>query len=609
MRKELINFVNNEVSAEEQKVLETHNRSVRSRVKAGECISGLTYKGTDSSGLLVYAYKENLSKFRAGDLLVINEGKPQGEDILKKGVPVYLYEIDSSKRRIKLEKEYYGEAPSGTSCTLDKAFIDYNSALLRQSIEQAYESKEVIKFLDGRAELKDPRSLCSTQIKFDCQDFSELTEYQQRALSVVACGSHTLIQGPPGSGKSYLLSAIIKSALRSGKSILVTAPSHKAIDTLLEAVVKRIPDRDWPVFKIKERGKPSKCSGEIYQTTCDELARLDLESEAPYVIGATVYQAYKMRRCGLSKFDLVVIDEAGQMTIAQSMPALLSGDQYVIAGDHKQLSPVISNAIAHPEHLKQSAFEYFNDKYLHATTTLDVTFRMNEGINEFPNEEFYSGLLQPSDAAAARFFAPKSDAVGALNDWICKRGAVTFVELDHNDASQRSSSEADVVAKLASELLLHHGISPDELAIVSPHRVHNGDIRARLIAHLGIDLSMQSKVQDSTVIDTVDRLQGQEKDVIIYSLCASDRKYLLKRAQFLYSPNRLNVAITRSRTKLFVVGSKYFFPHISGIIIDAQHLRTWVSYYSYLSINGLIVRDERRTQSAYAPDRYLQASS
>lgn len=92
------------------------------------------------------------------------------------------------------------------------------------------------------------------------------------------------------------------------------------------------------------------------------------------------------------------------------------------------------------------------------------------------------------------------------------------------------------------------------------------------------------------VIDTVERLQGQQREIIIYSLCASDRKYAISRAQFLYSPNRLNVAITRSRTKLFVVGSKYFFPHINGIIIDAQHMRTWESYFKYLVENGCRVK-------------------
>jgi len=73
---------------------------------------------------------------------------------------------------------------------------------------------------------------------------------------------------------------------------------------------------------------------------------------------------------------------------------------------------------------------------------------------------------------------------------------------------------------------------------------------------------------------------------MIFSLCASDRNYAIRTAKFLYSPNRLNVAITRSKTRLFVVGSKYFFPHLNGIAIDLQHLRLWEDYYDYLVRTG-----------------------
>jgi DNA replication ATP-dependent helicase Dna2 len=328
--------------------------------------------------------------------------------------------------------------------------------------------------------------------------------------------------------------------------------------------------------------------------------------EAPVLIGATIYQAYKLHQLGRLKFDLSVIDEAGQMPIAHCMPALLNASSYVIAGDHKQLPPILKNASAHPEFLKRSLYEHLHYHYSEAAITLDVTFRMNSGINEFPSQAFYANVLRPSACAAKRFFKPKDTELGELAHIIGRDECVTFVELDHRSANQRAPSEADLVARLAAELLLHHELAPQELAIVSPHRAHNEAIRTQLITNLGHDPRVQSRVRDRLVIDTVERLQGQERDVIIFSLCASDRQSSINKSQFLYSPNRLNVAITRSRKRLFAVGSKYFFPHINGILIDARHLQLWESYYDYLVGNNCRVVHKVAERSAGTDHRSAQ---
>lgn len=595
MRDELIKFVQAEVNAEEREVQIMHRRSVFSRVRAGHCITGLTFKEVDDDGFYIYTYKENESKFRPGDLLVINEGKQQGDAVLKNGVLVWLEDIDHSKRLIKLEKEHELEPSCGNNCILDKGFYDYNSERLKHSIELAYESDDIVALLEGRAHLFPLEHWSAADVEGYCSDYSQLTLRQKQALVSAMSAPATLVQGPPGSGKTFLLALIIECAMACGKSILVTAPTHKAIDLLLTMVSRRPRAGTMPIVKIKAKGKPPKLSQKILQTTTDDPYLAEMRS--PFLIGSTVYQAYKMHRAGMPQLDLVVVDEAGQMPIAHAMPALIRGDRYVIAGDHRQLPPVFKDAGAHPAFLKRSLFEHLHDNYSHATITLDVTFRMNIGINEFPSQAFYSNVLRSSNCAANRVFAPAQKAGGELNYVICKDGSVTYLELKHRNATQRASEEADVVARLACDLLVHHQVAPEDLAIISPHRAHNEAIRERVLAQIGSDVLMQSRVKERLVIDTVERLQGQEREVIIFSLCASDRDYAINRAQFLYSPNRLNVAITRSRTKLFLVGSKYFFPHLNGILIDAHHLRLWESYYDYLHRNGSIVAHDPRGAS------------
>ena len=593
MHDALIKFVEAEVAAEEREVIAMHRNTVSWRVENGCCITGLKFEGVAESGLFVYSYKDNKSKYRAGDLLVINTCKLRGDAVLQEGVLVWLEEIDHFAKLIRLERANFIDPPCSDDCTVDKGFFDYNSPRLKHGIELGYDRADIVALLEGRARLVPANAFAASAIEngeisqisnyANSHDRQQLTERQCQALASAISANTTLIQGPPGSGKTFLLALIVADALARGHSVLVTAPTHKAIDNLITAVARKYTG-DAPIVKIVGMGRRPNLPPTILQTTADDPFVAVLE--APFLVGATIYQAYKLHQIERLHFDLAVIDEAGQMPIAHCMPALLNANRYVIAGDHKQLPPVLKDAGAHPEFLKRSLYEHLHDLYPHAAITLDVTFRMNNGINEFPSQAFYANVLRPSQCAAQRRFQAKETDLGELTNIICRDECVTFVELEHRRAIQRAPLEADLVARLAAELVLHHALAPQELAIVSPHRAHNEEIRAQLIAALGHDPRLQARVRDRLVVDTVERLQGQERDVIIFSLCASDRQYAINKSQFLYSPNRLNVAITRSRTRLFVVGSKYFFPHINGILIDAGHLQLWESYYEYLVSNG-----------------------
>jgi len=253
----------------------------------------------------------------------------------------------------------------------------------------------------------------------------------------------------------------------------------------------------------------------------------------------------------------------------------------VIAGDHKQLSPIIHAPGRHPEHLRKSLFEQLSGHYPTSTLMLDVTFRMNAGVNDYPSQEFYGGELKPSACAADRKFEVRSTKCGELHDVIAREEAVTFIELNH-EFCRTSDDEAELVARLAKELIQHHKIPPTEMAIIGPRKVHNENIRKKFSALVKKDSSMKSSLSWELVIDTVHRLQGQEREVVIFSLGCSDRDYLINCRELYFDPHLMNVAITRSKTRLFVVGSKYFFPHNANIIIDANEVKLWERFYNYL---------------------------
>jgi superfamily I DNA and/or RNA helicase len=130
---------------------------------------------------------------------------------------------------------------------------------------------------------------------------------------------------------------------------------------------------------------------------------------------------------------------------------------------------------------------------------------------------------------------------------------VALVLADHTTDEQQSAVEVEIITALATRLLLDDGLEAERLAILAPHRAQNNAIARRLRERLAPDAELP-------VIDTVERLQGAERDVILFSLTTSDPDYL--ESPFLNNPNRFNVAITRARCKLVVVGSRAFFTRV-----------------------------------------------
>ena len=181
-----------------------------------------------------------------------------------------------------------------------------------------------------------------------------------------------------------------------------------------------------------------------------------------------------------------------------------------------------------------SVFEHLAETY--APVPLRTTYRMNSGINAFPSKTFYDGGLTPSTEAGARRFpaVPGGDYDAIFDPEV----PALLVEVAHEGHRTRCDAEARVVSALASDLLGRQGFDPREFAIVSPYRAQLRAIRSRLRREVEGPLP---------VIDTVERIQGQERECVIVSLAASDPDWLAgEQAEFFYSPNRLNVTLTRA---------------------------------------------------------------
>ena len=604
---QLLEFVENECLAQRTEMLRRYEMSVERRVQKGVCITDLSYRYEQLDGALVYDFKSKSHiGLNEGDLVVLNRGKPKGKTVAE-GVLMWLRSINYDNKTLTMEVTdrllFQRFAKDSTlSLTLDKAFSEMIAMYLSKAIKETFEQpSDVQELILGKKvhRLKRIKYESPPSVSWKPDSF---TSQQNLAYERAASNPLTLIQGPPGSGKTKLLAQIIVQAFNRNKSVLITAYTHAAIDHLLAAVIKLAPEYHDSVFKVVSRERMGTRHEKIPQIICRQR---DLEAilDGPAMIGATVFEALKMRDFGIENFDLLIIDEAGQMPIPHALAPMLIADNCVLAGDHKQLPPVTqfkSNIDGNIDgtidgdgdgdgdcdcgkaNVEASIFQHLLTLYPEVNVELDVTFRMNQELNEFPSREFYFGRLRSAEGNARRKFAT-TNSERHLHHIICRKESVTYVEIPHSNCTNTSASEADAAAQLAYRLVVGHGLSPHDIGIITPFNKHKNDIahRLRKLFEANPSWAPETTVRQMA-IETVEKMQGREREVVIVTFCSSKSSYLREAQEFIYKPNRLNVAITRAKSRLFILASENLFPCINNIQINAEYARVFNEYYNYL---------------------------
>ncbi|MCX7976820.1 MAG: Upf1 family helicase [Bellilinea sp.] len=200
-----------------------------------------------------------------------------------------------------------------------------------------------------------------------------------------------------------------------------------------------------------------------------------------------------------------------------------------------------------PESAPPSIFTLLSQQT--SSTLLNTTYRLNDVLTAWPSVTFYNGELQASPEAAPRRLQLSSSRTPW--DFILdpSRPAV-FLDLQHRNTTVRSHTEAEKAVELITALL-EHRIPPHEIGVVVPYRAQSRLIRSLLRRNLPV-----SDWWKEIVADTVERMQGQEREVVLVSLTTSSINFAAQVADFLLQPQRLNVAVTRPRTKLILLGSQ-----------------------------------------------------
>ncbi len=440
----------------------------------------------------------------------------------------------------------------------------------------------------------------------------------------------SLLWGPPGTGKTTVLAGVImgwiEKAWQSSEPITIGigASNYNAIDNVLRefanlfgrrATIQAEPPCNVRIARLRsESAKPplDERIEDVVRTA--PIARILAEAihdrSEGVVIGGTWMQLGRLaedvsgdRTPVAGWFDLLVIDEASQVPVSSAAAyfLLLREDGHVIiAGDHKQLGPIYGFEMRDSgQGLFDCIFSYIRETHGKEPVALDRNYRTNTEISGWPKERFYSEgyeaffperrldiTIPPSTGIPPDGWPenlPWSDLFLTILD---PEIPVVVISYGVQTSTLSNPFEAQMVTALAllyRHILEQSGNSPgdqefwsEHLGIVTPHRAQMSTIRSILVNTAGVPMDLPP------FVDTVDRFQGQERDLIIASYTVADRDFVAAEEAFILNPRRFNVTLTRARSKFIMFVSDALLQHLpanADVARDASHLQLFAENY------------------------------
>ncbi len=468
----------------------------------------------------------------------------------------------------------------------------------------------VIRALFERVSLPDVKTVPTTL------NNASLNPYQNKVVNAglnLSIGEFLLVHGPPGTGKTRTIAEFVKEVTKKGQRVLITAHTNVAVDNALEKIME---SQAVPFQQIKRIGSVTKVLPSIQNITVHKGAE-DYVSElysALYesrVLGATLSRlglfVESLEEHGLPSFDYVIIDEASMASVPLTLMGLLFGKRFLLVGDHHQLGPIIT--VSGYEDVIYSAFEILIEKYPHRSILLPVQYRSHPKIVKFISMAFYHGKLVPHASNQSKTwpippgqytfpwmklaFSPAHPMVWIDTNQMSKEGWLRT----RRRVSGYNQYDAALILKMFDYIFprIRAASSPSEeglsIAIITPFRAQSILLQKVLLARYQTQLN-RFTFMDISDVKTVEASQGREFDLVIYNTVRSKFSESSKDSdqtpRSLGNWRRLNVALSRAKRKVIIVGST--------VIAHPQKLRYFAQLLDYIKEQQGLYRFEDHPQ-------------
>ena len=510
--------------------------------------------------------------------------------IIYRNFPAMVSFCDGSHMAVVLPstsalKEIDGVARLG----VDLAFDETSFAAMREALDDVASAKG-----SRLSELRDV--LCGLVApgfrELQPMTFPWLNASQQQAVNKsLCCRDVMVVHGPPGTGKTTTLVEAVYETLRREPQVLVCAQSNAAVDWICGKLI----DRGIPVLRI---GNPARVDDKVLSATYERqfeahpdypelwgvrkairevsagrkrMSRTDASAlsnrlhslrrramELEVKIQVEVFDSARVVASTLvgsnnavlngRRFTTLYIDEAGQALEAACWIAVRKADRVVFAGDHCQLPPTVKSVEAERAGLSRSLMEKVVDKCRSAVALLTVQYRMNEAIMRFSSDWFYDGRLQAADEVKCRGILDFDSPVEWLDtselDFAERYVSSTGGRVNPEEGGFMLDSLEAYIKRIGEKRVEDENL---DFAVISPYKAQVSWLRRNAKKR-----SVLRRLKGKIAINTIDGFQGQERDVVFISLVRSNDD---GKIGFLSDLRRMNVAMTRARMKLVIIGS------------------------------------------------------
>lgn len=502
-------------------------------------------------------------------------------EVTKEGASVLENEVDEEPTLYRLDKDEFSNGMAAARNNLIQ--------IMDNSVYKAYDLRALI--VDGRAPSFKP---IANAIELPTASQLSMNSDQKAAIAkVMSAKECALVLGMPGTGKTTTIAHIIRTLVARGKSVLLTSYTHTAVDNIL----LKIRDDNIGILRL---GATAKIHPEVREfatlgaepkSSLEELEKSWMEPPVVATTCLTINHPLFNRRI----FDYCIVDEASQITLPVCLGPIRMAQKFILVGDHYQLPPLVQNKEAMEGGLDVSLFKLLCEAHPQAVVSLEHQYRMCADIMLLSNTFIYSGRLKcgTPGVASRKLTLPKPNGLLAhhckphqsrsgtahacagpesVNCWLSftlsPDSPVVFINTDLISLDLESQSGPRITNTFEARLITHLtlsllslGVPADEIGIIAFYRSQLALLRQSLSsAHTQTQASelaapaITGPHSASVELHTADKFQGRDKEVILVSCARSNENSVV--GDLLKDRRRVNVALTRARSKLVILGSE-----------------------------------------------------